>query len=108
MHTAPQLEADATEPMLAALRQVIDPELGLDIVSLGLIYRLELTPAGVEVDLTTTSPACPMGNAIADDVEDVLRDQLPQAQTITINRVSEPPWSPARMSERARRALGWD
>ncbi len=104
---APRPLPDAAA-LRAALHQVIDPELGIDIVELGLIYRLDVAPDRVDVDLTATSPACPMAHAIADEVQDVLEGLLPEGTTVTIHRVDEPPWSPECMSERARRTLGWD
>lgn len=92
-----------------ALRSVIDPEAGMNIVDLGLIYRIETAEDGqsVSVDMTMTSPACPMGEMIVEDVTAVLREQLPDSVQAEVRLVWEPPWSPALMSEDARRHYGW-
>lgn len=94
-------------PLREALRQVIDPEVGINIVDLGLVYRLELTASGVELDLTMTSPACPMGEMIIAEAEAALASCLPPSQNVAIQLVWEPPWSPACMSEEARKHFGW-
>ncbi|MEO8103845.1 MAG: metal-sulfur cluster assembly factor [Betaproteobacteria bacterium] len=91
-----------------ALRQVIDPEVGINIVDLGLVYGLERTEAGVKLALTMTSPACPMGETIAAEAEFVLQEMLPSDSVIDVALVWEPPWSPLLMSDAARSALGWD
>ncbi len=94
--------------LLELLKQVIDPEVGVNIVALGLIYRLEHTTNGVEVDLTMTSPACPMGESIVAEVEETLLAHLPPSIPVQVNLVWEPAWTPARMTEQARSALGWE
>lgn len=91
-----------------ALREVIDPEIGMNIVDVGLIYRIALEGQKVCVDLTMTSPACPMGDMILEDVDAVLGKCLPPGYTTEIQLVWEPPWSPARMSEKARQHFGWE
>ena len=88
------------------LRQVIDPEVGRDIVSLGLVYRVETAPGSLVVEMTMTSPACPMGEMILDDVRAVLADELPGWQA-DVALVWEPPWNPSMMSERTRQNFGW-
>jgi metal-sulfur cluster biosynthetic enzyme len=98
---------DVTTPLREALKTVIDPEVGMNIVDLGLIYRLEATEAGVEVDLTMTSPACPLGESIAEDAEHALRACLPPSATVDVQLVWEPPWTPERMSSHARQHFGW-
>lgn len=97
------------ESLRSALREVIDPEAGMNIVDLGLIYRIEIAADGhaVAVDMTMTSPACPMGEMIVEDVTAVLRAQLPDTVQAEVRLVWEPPWSPALMSEDARRHYGW-
>ena len=83
-----------TEPLdaaavRAALKTVIDPEVGMNIVDLGLIYAIELTPAGIAVRMTMTSPACPMGQLIMDDIEAALQ-RLAPARAREVELV----WSP--------------
>jgi len=96
-----------THTLQEALRQVIDPEVGMNIVDLGLVYRLEHTSNGVELDLTMTSPACPLGESIAEEAEAALAAQLASECAVRVQLVWNPPWSPARMSEHARKHFGW-
>jgi metal-sulfur cluster biosynthetic enzyme len=98
----------APDVLRQALKQVIDPELGINIVDIGLIYRLDVQDQRVELDLTMTSPACPMGDVIIEDAENALRALLPSSTEVDITLVWEPPWSPELMSADARRWLGWD
>ncbi|HSD37198.1 MAG TPA: metal-sulfur cluster assembly factor [Rhodocyclaceae bacterium] len=91
-----------------ALRQIIDPEVGLNIVDLGLIYRLEADAESVQLDMTMTSPACPMSEGILAEVEAVLSAALPENARIDVQLVWEPPWSPELMSDEAREHFGWD
>jgi metal-sulfur cluster biosynthetic enzyme len=93
--------------ILSALSEVIDPELGLNIVDLGLIYRADWTTRGIFVAITMTSPTCPFGNHLAYCVESALRRHFAEARSITVNLVWDPPWSPARMTDAGRRQLGW-
>lgn len=94
-----------------ALRTVIDPEAGINIVELGLVYRIDFvegdTPV-VRVDLTMTSPTCPMGDMILDDAQQAVSACLPEGFSLDLQLVWEPPWGPERMSETARRTFGWD
>lgn len=100
-------EFDA-EQVRDALRKVIDPEIGMNIVDVGLIYRIAIEGNTLAVDLTMTSPACPMGDMIFEDVEAVLRECLPPGFVPAVQLVWEPPWSPALMSEKARQHFGWE
>ena len=86
-----------------ALRSVIDPEVGMNIVDLGLVYRLAIEDGMVVIEMTMTSPACPLGDLILEDVEEVLRGNLPADTPVDLRLVWEPPWSPDRMSDAARR-----
>lgn len=99
---------DLVERARDALRGVVDPEAGINVVELGLVYRIELRDGGLEVDLTMTSPTCPMGEMIEDDARQALAAVLPDGLPLTLAIVWEPPWTPARMSEKARRHFGWD
>lgn len=100
--SAPDLETVRT-----ALRQVIDPEAGMNIVDLGLIYRIEAGVDALIVEMTMTSPACPMGEMITAEVEAVLEDLLPAAIKPDVRLVWSPPWEPSLMSEGARQHFGW-
>lgn len=90
------------------LRAVVDPEVGVNIVDLGLIYRVDATPARVAIAMTMTSPACPMGEMILDEVRAALAAALPPTCETSVDLVWEPPWTPAMMSARARQCLGWN
>ena len=97
-----------TDKLRAALRKVVDPEVGINIVDLGLVYAIALDEHGVTVDLTMTSPACPMGESIVAEAEYELSAVLPTRSSVAVNLVWDPPWSPALMSDRARATLGWE
>lgn len=90
------------------LQQVIDPEVGENIVDLGLVYNIEVTDNVARIDLTMTSPACPMGEMLLEDIHATLSQMLPENLTFDINLVWEPPWEPNMMSAEAKQRLGWD
>lgn len=90
-----------------ALRSVIDPEVGENLVDLGLVYRVACAPGRVDVDLTMTSPACPMAGLIAEQAEQAIRAATAAAREVRVEVVYDPPWTPERMSESARNRFGW-
>ena len=92
----------------SALRQVIDPEVGINIVDLGLVYRIDVSPEQVTIDMTMTSPACPMGDMIMGDVDAALDAALPPEIKIVVRMVWDPPWSPEMMQPEAREHFGWN
>ena len=94
------------ELVRTALARVIDPEIGTNIVDLGLVYRIDCSPGRIHIELTMTSPACPMGDLIVDDALTELAFALP-GQSADIQLVWEPPWTPAMMSAACRERLGW-
>ena len=91
--------------LIDALKQVIDPELMINIVDLGLIYDISQTESTVNVNMTLTSPACPAGPQIVQQSKMVL-EQLEDVEKAEIKLVMSPPWSPERMTEDARDQLG--
>ena len=95
------------EEVRTVLSGVIDPEIGMNIVDLGLVYGVEISDNRLHVDLTMTTPACPMGEMILDDVQQALEALAPTGVEIDIKLVWDPPWSPDMMSEHARKHLGW-
>lgn len=99
-------ETDETA-LREALRAVIDPEAGMNIVDLGLVYRVAADAEAVVVEMTMTSPACPLGDVIVEDVEAVLRKSAPAGRRIEVLLVWDPPWDPAMMSEAARKHFAW-
>jgi metal-sulfur cluster biosynthetic enzyme len=101
-------ERDAlTERVMQALSEVIDPEVGIDVVALGLVYEVTATRERVHVRMTMTSPACPMGGQLADEALDEIRARLPEIDDVEVELVWDPPWDPSRMSETAREFFGW-
>jgi metal-sulfur cluster biosynthetic enzyme len=95
------------EALLDALRSVNDPEAGMNIVELGLIYGVEAAPPVATVRMTMTSAACPLGDFLTDAVRDALRACFPELQEVNVELVWDPPWTPDRMSEEARNFFGW-
>ena len=98
---------DLAARAVEALRGVVDPEVGLDVVSLGLVYGVEVDGDRLTVALTMTTPACPLGEHIALDAERRLQ-ALDGVGAATVHLVWDPPWSPERMAPEARAALGWE
>jgi metal-sulfur cluster biosynthetic enzyme len=90
-----------------ALHNVIDPEVGLNIVDLGLIYGVEISADKLHIDLTMTTPACPMSEMILDNARQALASLVPEGTEIELNLVWEPPWDASRMSEYAHEYFGW-
>ena len=95
------------ERVRAALCSVDDPEVGMNIVDLGLVYRIDIAPELVRVELTMTTPACPMGELITDNARRAVAAVLPQDVAVDVVLVWEPPWTPDMMSESARQTFGW-
>jgi metal-sulfur cluster biosynthetic enzyme len=90
-----------------ALRQVEDPEAGMNIVDLGLVYGITVTPGRVEVDMTMTTAACPMADMIVDQARDVIGTIVPEDTAVDVHLVWDPPWTPDKMSGIAREHFGW-
>ena len=91
--------------LLEALKQVIDPELMINIVDLGLVYGIEQEESTVKVEMTLTSPACPAGPQIVQQSKLAL-EKVEGVTTAEIKLVLSPPWSPDRMTDEARDQLG--
>lgn len=90
-----------------ALEQVVDPEVGLDIVAVGLVYGVTVHDDIVDVEVTMTSAACPVADVIVQDIENGLDRVLPPQLRIHVELVWEPAWTPQRLSAKARRSMGW-
>lgn len=94
---------DAT--LIEALKEVIDPELMINVVDLGLVYDINQEGGKVKVNMTLTSPACPAGPQIIQQSKMAL-ERLDDVEEVEINLVMTPPWSPERMTDEARDQLG--
>jgi metal-sulfur cluster biosynthetic enzyme len=101
-HGPPELQRS----IVAALKQVVDPELALSVVDLGLIYGVKIDSHKACVTMTMTSVACPVTDLITEDVEDELEHVLPAGTWVEVVLVWEPAWTPERMSDSARRFMG--
>jgi metal-sulfur cluster biosynthetic enzyme len=95
------------QPIEDALRRVVDPEVAMSIVDVGLVYGVTVAQGKIHLLLTMTSAACPVADVIIDDVENELDRIAPPELQIQVDLVWEPPWTPARMSERAKIFMGW-
>ena len=89
-----------------ALRRVIDPELGVNIVDLGLVYRVEVEGARARIAMTMTSPACPLAEYLKELVMSAIRQHVSDVVDVDVHLVWVPPWDPDMMSDEARRQLG--
>ncbi|HEU6447367.1 MAG TPA: metal-sulfur cluster assembly factor [Verrucomicrobiae bacterium] len=92
------------ETVFETLRQVIDPEIGINIVDLGLVYGVSIADGIVRVKMTLTTPGCPMHDSISWGVKNVLLN-LEDVTDVEVDVVWDPPWHPSMMSEQARIAL---
>jgi len=90
----------------ACLGEVIDPELGINIVDLGLVLSATRSGAAIEIVFTLTSRACPLGSLIRDDVRERLGAAFPDAETIDVRLVWDPPWSEDMVSDHGFELLG--
>ena len=89
-----------------ALTNVIDPELGLDFVELGLIYEIDVAGPKVDVTFTLTSPGCPIGPQVSEQIQEFV-GELDGVEEVGVNMTFSPPWTPDAMSEDAKFALGY-
>ncbi|KAA0234318.1 MAG: metal-sulfur cluster assembly factor [Actinobacteria bacterium] len=90
----------------AALRDVWDPELGIDVLSLGLVYDIRTDDGRVDIDMTLTTPGCPVSEQLPGEAEAAVRRAVP-ASDVSVNLVWDPPWTPDRLSSEAAEALGF-
>ncbi|HEX4187849.1 MAG TPA: metal-sulfur cluster assembly factor [Solirubrobacteraceae bacterium] len=102
-------EAESTpteDDVMDALSNVIDPELGLDFVELGLIYGVEVDEGAVKVTFTLTTPGCPIGPQVTEQIEEFV-GELEGVKSVESEMVFTPAWSPEKMTEDAKFALGF-
>ena len=100
------MDMATVEEVTDALRDVIDPELGLDFVELGLIYDVEVDGGTVRVTYTLTSPGCPIGPQVSEQIEEFV-SELDEVDAVRSTLTFDPAWSPERMSDDAKFALGF-
>lgn len=99
-------EGATAEAARDLLTQVIDPEIGIDIVNLGLLRSVEIDGGEARVEFTVTTPACPLSSYIENEIRTCLW-QLPGMTDIQVECVYTPAWTPEDMTDTARQALGW-
>jgi metal-sulfur cluster biosynthetic enzyme len=103
LHSGQMIDED---DVLEALSNVIDPELGLDFVELGLVYDVAIDGGTVTITFSLTTPACPIGPQVSEQMQEFV-GELPGVEEVVPNMVFTPPWTPEKMSEDAKFALGY-
>lgn len=93
--------------VMQALRGVEDPEAGMSVVDLGLVYGVQAAPGRVRVQMTMTSPACPAAPYLVDEAMAAIRALAPAGTDVAVELVWDPPWTPERMSAEAQSRFGW-
>ena len=96
------------EEVRRALASVEDPEAGMNIVDLGLVYGVSVEHERVRVTMTMTSPACPVAPYLVDEATAAIRAVAPEGMDVNVELVWEPPWTPERMSAEAQTRFGWN
>ncbi len=94
------------DEILDALRDVIDPEIGINVADLGLVYEAAETDGTISVKMTMTTAACPLGGLIRDQARAALKKRFPGARAVEVELVWSPPWNADMMSDDAKRKLG--
>lgn len=90
-----------------ALRRVVDPDVGINIVDLGLVESIRLAPEGLYIDLIMTTPACPQSSYLADQSEREAKTVAGEDVGVSVAVLPAPLWEPSRLSAAAKAALGW-
>ncbi|HXE55181.1 MAG TPA: iron-sulfur cluster assembly protein [Tepidisphaeraceae bacterium] len=99
--------APGKQQVQQALHDVIDPEVGINIVDLGLVYGVQLDDRRVRITMTMTTPACPLTEQIKRDINERIFERCPGVERVEVDIVWSPPWGPEKMSTSAKEALGW-
>lgn len=103
----PEQKLQLEEKVIEMLRMVFDPEIPVDIYSLGLVYKIDIDDdANLVIDMTMTAPSCPMADFIVDDAR-IKLESIDGIKSVTINLVFEPEWTKDMMSEEAKLELGF-
>jgi len=103
---APGPHADVEAAITKELKKIYDPEIPMNIVDLGLIYGFAWTGDEVTLHMTLTAPGCPVAGVLADEIK-LAMEKVPTVAKATVEFVWEPPWTPEKMSEFARRQFGY-
>jgi len=98
---------DLQGPIHDALMRVVDPEVAMSVVDVGLVYGVSVDEEKIHVRMTMTSAACPVTDVILEEAQDELERIAPPGMAVEVELVWEPFWTPERMSPRARRFMGW-
>lgn len=101
------IDGVTTERVYAALEGVIDPEIGINIIDLGLIYGITHFDDRLEVTMTLTTPACPMGNQLLEETSRAVKAVVDTSMEVAVRLKWEPQWKPEMMSDKAKELLGW-
>jgi metal-sulfur cluster biosynthetic enzyme len=101
------MNAPDTDVIWRELASIPDPEFGISIVDLGLIYSVECTDGDVRIVMTLTTPACPSGGWMQEGAQAAVA-QIPGVTRARVEMAFNPPWNPAMLSATARRQLGWN
>ena len=102
-----QLSTDAHR-IYHALQTVIDPEIGENLIDLGLIYDIEVSNGIARITFTMTSYACPMSEMVIENIQDTVSKVLRDGEQLELDLVWEPAWEPSMMNAQAKQRLGWD
>lgn len=100
-------DSEAVEAAWAALRDVFDPELGLDVVALGLVYRLHAEDSRLSVEMTLTTPGCPVSESLPEQARAAIVEATGGTVAVDVQVVWDPPWTPDMMDDAAASALGF-
>jgi len=90
----------------SCLESVIDPELGVNVVDLGLIYNIKIEQGKISIDMTLTTPGCPLAGMLAGSAEQAVREAFPDTD-VEVSLVWDPPWTPDMLSSEAKEQLGY-
>ncbi len=103
---APQQQEELKERVIAVLHRIRDPEIPVNIYDLGLVYDVDVSPAGdVHIRMTLTTPGCPLADVFPEALQEALK-HIPGVANAAVEMVWDPPWTPDRMTKFARRELG--
>lgn len=101
------IELDTISEILESLKFVIDPEVGVNVVDLGLIYNVELHNTAVVITMTLTTPGCPLHDTIEEAIQRIMGTRHPNITEVRTDLVWDPPWDTEMISDAGKRALGW-